>query len=168
MTKFHLTIVVAVIVGAASGPLVSRTILSQILPQSPSSQQENAEGSNQAPPATESVDGTNAASVSSALASVAKTINASSPVMLDQETRLDTAVAGPGSRLTYVYTLVNRAKKDLNISQVRQNLRSQTLANYKTHPSMRELRENNVELRYRYKDRRGEVLFEFSIAPKDF
>jgi hypothetical protein len=33
---------------------------------------------------------------------------------------------------------------------------------------MRGLRENNVELQYRYKDKYGMFLFELTVSPRDF
>ncbi|WP_449412399.1 hypothetical protein [Pandoraea soli] len=46
------------------------------------------------------------------LSSAVEQINQKGPSMLDQETRIDGATAGPGRRLTYLYTLVNHSSKD--------------------------------------------------------
>ena len=95
-------------------------------------------------------------------------LNQSLPAMLDKETRLDRTIAGPGKRFTYVFTVVNYRKKDVNLSVFQQRMKDQITANYRTRPEMQELRKNNVELRYQYKDKLGEVIYDMTVAPKDF
>ena len=252
MTKFHLAMVVAVIVGAASGPLVSRTIVPQILegsqviepaessnsplapevakntsgpqetaspkPQeaartqspgnldktagqptqeprptegvpspndspvvaarssqssttepakSPSSRTNNAAGVQWSLPARGSVTAAQSDDVASELASVSRTLNAGLPRMVTAEARLDTTIPGP-NRLTYVYTLVKRAKKDVDIAQLRRIIRSQVVSTYKSSDAMKGLREHNIELQYRYKDKYGTFFFELAVSPRDF
>jgi hypothetical protein len=44
----------------------------------------------------------------------AEQINNRGPIMVDQETRLDKSVAGPGARLTYFYSLPKYSSEDIN------------------------------------------------------
>jgi hypothetical protein len=51
-------------------------------------------------------------------------INAKAPTMMDRETRLDKAVAGPGARLTYFYSLPNYSSHDLDRNVLFTNIKS--------------------------------------------
>jgi hypothetical protein len=48
----------------------------------------------------------------------AQQINDRGPTMVDRDTRLDGASVGPGSRLTYHYTLVNHRSRDIDATRL--------------------------------------------------
>ena len=101
------------------------------------------------------------------LVETSKQINATLPIQLDSETRLDTTMAGPGNRLTYLYTLVNLSGENLDEAIV-ESLKQQLVNNYKTEPSMGAFRSNQVELHYRYRYRDGNTAATIVVSPKDF
>ncbi|HCG5954449.1 TPA: hypothetical protein NJ081_002904 [Vibrio parahaemolyticus] len=52
----------------------------------------------------------------------AKQINDSSPIMVDEETRMDGASVGPGVLLTYHYTFPNYSSKDIDSGLIKSNV----------------------------------------------
>jgi len=102
------------------------------------------------------------------LVQTADEMNKTLPMMIDKDTRFDATFAGPGSRFTYSYTLINHEKDRLDISKLREILQPQLLANYKTHEGMRHFRDKNVELHYQYKDVNGIFLTDIVVSPRDF
>jgi replication-associated recombination protein RarA len=102
------------------------------------------------------------------LATVADQTNKTLPMMIDKETRLDATMAGAGKRFTYSYTLVNYAKGEIDTSYLRKSLEPTLFANYKSNPQMKQFRDEQVELHYRYKDKQGEFLLEIIVSPTAF
>jgi hypothetical protein len=107
-------------------------------------------------------------SIEQALESTASEMNKRAPMMADKETRLDKTTTAPNKTLVYHYTLINlRAadvQKDLFVKQLRPNI----IANYKSHPDMKTLREKGVTLAYEYSDKAGVPIARFEVSPKDF
>lgn len=108
------------------------------------------------------------ARIGGALQEAADQMNQTHGKMVDDDTRLDHVDAGPGKKMTYTFTIVKHQKGDLNLVTLQKVLRTQLISNYKTKEEMKTLREYNVELCYRYKDKDGEFLFETDITPADF
>ena len=84
--------------------------------------------------------------------------------MIDSETRLDSVKSVDGN-FNYFYTLVNVDKMD-NMEDAKAFLTKNAQTNLDTASTMKIYRENNVNLSYFYKNRRGQKLFEFTIKPK--
>ena len=104
------------------------------------------------------------------LETAAADINKTLPMMVDSMTRLDKVEAGPdGSKmLIYNYTLPDMTKSNMDVPALEKTLRPQVIESYKTRVEMRSLRDANVQLDYRYKDKNGDVVVELDISPKDF
>jgi len=111
--------------------------------------------------------GRNKSRLDSSLVRAATEINTHLPMMIDSETRMEKAIAGSG-KLTYFITLPNQTKGSSDLSVLRQVLRQNVIANYKTNGVMDEVRKQNVVLDYQYKDKNAEQLFEIVVSPKDF
>jgi len=107
-------------------------------------------------------------SLDSRLARVADNMNQQLPIMADAETRLDKVTAGPGSQLTYAFTLPNQNKTNLDLPAFEKTLRQIIINNYKTNSSMVEMRTAQVKLVCLYKDKTGEVITNIAVTPKDF
>jgi DNA-directed RNA polymerase subunit RPC12/RpoP len=103
-----------------------------------------------------------------ALMEVSKTINAGLPKEVDSETRLDSVAAGPGKRLTYHFTLINKEADSIDAIALESNLKIQIVNNYRTRPDMASFRQNRVRMDYEYRDRNGLRCLSFSVSPKDF
>lgn len=97
---------------------------------------------------------------------VSRDMNATLPMQVDKDTRLDTTLPGPGRRLTYVYTYTGDAEVDQET--ITTALRPSIINGYKTSPGMAGLRDHDVELHYSYRDKLGKFLGEITVSPKDF
>ncbi|MCZ4410045.1 hypothetical protein O3Q51_14580 [Cryomorphaceae bacterium 1068] len=95
----------------------------------------------------------------------ASEINKSCPIMVDQETRLDNAVALPENIFQYNYTLVNMEKATTDIGQLETYLRPTLINNVRTNPDMKINRDNETTMSYYYKDKHGEFLFKILVTP---
>ncbi len=106
--------------------------------------------------------------VDQALVEIAKKHNATLPVQIDSETRLDRIMAEPGKRLTYFYTLFNVPRRDTDAAKFISTMKPLLINDYRTSPQMAGLRKEQVELHYCYRDRNGNIFAEFVVSPKDF
>jgi len=100
-----------------------------------------------------------------AMMEAASQINQSCPIMVDQETRLDNAVAMPGNVFQYNYTLVNLVKDSIDISGLEGYIKPVILNNVKTNPDMKGFRDNKVTMTYTYKDKDGVYITRINITP---
>ncbi len=101
------------------------------------------------------------------LQDAADEINKNIPVMVDAETRLDSASVS-GDTLRYHFTLPNEsvARKTLDPQSASAFVKEQAQKNYDTQSGMEELRQEGVLLHYFYKDQQGLDAFDFTIKPK--
>jgi hypothetical protein len=95
----------------------------------------------------------------------ASEINKSCPIMVDQYTRLDNAVAMPGNTLQYNYTLVNITKDQVNIDTVKKYIEPRIINNVKTSPELKVYRDNKTTMVYNYSDKNGIFVLKFSVTP---
>jgi hypothetical protein len=94
-------------------------------------------------------------SVENELAKVARTITLNCPKMVNVDTRLDKAVAGPGRRLTFFYSFPkfdsSHVPKKLYSAKVAETLLRRACHAQKLKPFF----QNNVSLVYHYNDKDG-------------
>lgn len=95
-------------------------------------------------------------------------INATLPRQVDKDTRLDTTIAGPGNRLTYLYTLPSLSTEDVDSVEFSKIMRPVLVNGYRTSPDMATLRNNQVELHYQYCDKSGDTIATIMVSPRDF
>lgn len=98
----------------------------------------------------------------------ASQINESCPIMVDQETRLDNAIALPGNILQYNYTLVHLVKDSVNIMDFESYIRPQIVNNIKTNPNMKAYRDNKITMAYNYKDMNGTFITKITVKPQEY
>ena len=98
----------------------------------------------------------------------AEDLNKGLPRMVDNSTRFAAATAGPGLKFSYVYTLLHASEKHPDGAAFKQGMRTKLIATYRGNPKMKNYREHNVELVYRYRDEAGAPFCEIAISPKDF
>ena len=107
-------------------------------------------------------------SVDSQLIKVANEINKNCPFMVDQYTRLDNTMAGPGKSFAYNYTVVDYEATELNIESIKGKLTPILINRIKTNEEMKCFRENKASLKYNYQDKSGVFLFSILINPEDY
>jgi glutathione peroxidase-family protein len=98
----------------------------------------------------------------------AEEINKNCPFMVDQDTRLDNTVAGPGKEFIYNYTLVNYGEDEVDKEELQNYITPFLINNIKTNEEMENFRSNKVSLTYSYKDKSGIFLFSVKIKPSDY
>lgn len=106
--------------------------------------------------------------ISKALVEVASELNKNCPMMVDNITRLDNAVALPDNVFQYNYTLLGMSKESINIDDAKQRLEPNIINFVKTNPDMKTFRDNETTINYAYKDMSGVFLFTISITPDQY
>jgi hypothetical protein len=86
--------------------------------------------------------------------------------MLDEETRLDGAKAGPGRRFTYRYTLLSR-KSEIDRSTWENTAAPAIRGRIKQARELRSLFEDGVTLVYRYDTLDGQFFDEIVVTPAE-
>lgn len=102
------------------------------------------------------------------LMNAAEEINKTCPFMIDKDTRLDSAIGGPGKTFKYNYTIINYAVEELNVEQLKSELAPDIINNVKTSPEMETFRENEVTIVYNYNDKNGNHLLQLKVIPGDY
>jgi hypothetical protein len=95
----------------------------------------------------------------------ASEINKSCPLMVDQDTQLDNSIAMPENTFQYNYTLINTEKSMVDVEQLKNYITPNLINIVKTHPDLKNFRENKVTIAYSYSDKNKEFLFKVSISP---
>jgi len=106
-------------------------------------------------------------SIEQKLVETSKNLNARLPVNVDSETRWDSTFAGPGTCLTYCYTLVNLSKSEVDPNEITLRMKPKLLEAYKTSPDMALFRDKHVTVRFQYKDKAGESVTVIEVSPAD-
>jgi hypothetical protein len=98
----------------------------------------------------------------------ASEINKTCPMMVDQDTRLDNAVALPGNILQYNYTLINLDKSEVNVDTVNKYVAPGIINNVRTNPELKVYRDNKVTMDYAYRDKNGVFVLKISVTPDKY
>jgi len=98
----------------------------------------------------------------------ASEINESCPIMVDQDTRLDNAIALPDNILQYNYTLVNWVKDSVDLKAFEDYMQPMILNNVKTNPDLKIYRDNKTTMAYNYKDMNGVFITKISITADQY
>ncbi|HET8855695.1 MAG TPA: hypothetical protein VFM60_07210 [Salinimicrobium sp.] len=92
-------------------------------------------------------------------------INANSPQLVDQFTRLDSVTAVADKSFRYHYTLFQYSKEEINLDTVNKYVRPGIIERVKTHPEMEFFRENEIIVSYLYYDKNGELVTSINVTP---
>jgi hypothetical protein len=96
----------------------------------------------------------------------ASQLNASCPIMIDKDTRLDNAAAMPNKVFQYYYTLVNVDQSEVNVDTLRKYMEPVIVNGVRTSPDLRAYRDNKVTMDYHYRDKNGVFLMKISVTPE--
>ena len=95
-------------------------------------------------------------------------INSTCPVMVDADTRLDSAIVLHGKTIEYCYTLIHVLKDSVGITNAKENLESVILNGVISSPSLAKYRENNATMVYNYNDKEGASILKICITPNEY
>lgn len=98
----------------------------------------------------------------------AKKFNKNGPIMVDEETRIDSIHVADGRKLEYCYTLVNFAKEDLDVKIFRSNLEPTLKKTVIDMKELDKLKEADVIFSYNYADKAGKPVTQIVIGPNDY
>ena len=104
--------------------------------------------------------------VADVLKEESNSLNAMLPMEIDEETRLDITYTINDDTFIYSYSLVNYDKEDFkenDIKAMRLLMEKSITDMWKTNPELVYYRINKVNLIYKYNDKFGKHLFEFSF-----
>jgi len=101
-----------------------------------------------------------------ALMKTAGELNKSCPVMVDQVTRLDNAIAMPGKVFQYNYTLISISKDSIDAKAFEDAMLPNLTNNIKSNPDLKDFRDNKVTMAYAYKDKNQVHIVTIRITPE--
>ena len=107
-------------------------------------------------------------SIDEKLVLMANELNKKAPIIVDKDTRFDNVNALLDKTVQYNYTLINYLKKDIDINQLKINLRLPILNYIKTNPDLKLFTDNKVTMEYVYKDKVGVFLFKLQFKYDDY
>jgi hypothetical protein len=107
--------------------------------------------------------------VDKVLMEMASEINKSLPVMIDSITRCDNLLALPDKTISYNCTILTDFETVmLDTLVAKQVLEPRILNTIKTYPDTKYFRDNDVTMKYCYKDESGNYLFSIVITPTQY
>ena len=99
------------------------------------------------------------------LMSMAKTLNKTCPIRVDQSTQLDNAIALPDNVFQYNYTLLNITKAEVNLDTMKKYFEPGVVNRVRTNPDMKIFRDNRATVNYTYNDMNGVFIFKIVVTP---
>jgi hypothetical protein len=99
------------------------------------------------------------------LMATASEINKTCPIMVDQYTRLENALALPNKTFQYNYTIIGIDRSQISIDTLEKYVKPGIINNIRTNPEMKELRDQKTTMIYYYKDEQGAYIHKFVITP---
>ena len=89
------------------------------------------------------------------------------PMMIDKQTRLDKVVAGPGAKITYLYTLPELASFDVSAFWISNDVRPKVTKDVCDTAELRKLLASGAALEYAYKGKDGVDINQFQVQDAD-
>jgi len=107
------------------------------------------------------------ASIEAALRTMVNEANRGMPMLLDQDTRMDSMVAGPGALLTYMYTITTLRAAENDRQILERHIHGPIKLGVCSAPDLQEFFKYGVTLRYFYRGSDGGYVAQGDITPKD-
>jgi TPR repeat protein len=98
----------------------------------------------------------------------ATTINRQCPRMIDQITRIDSAMSGPGSQLTYNYTVTTITSSEVDVGKLHEDLYATLVSSIRNDTSMMRLANKGVIFHYNYFGKDGAILTKITLDNENF
>ena len=106
------------------------------------------------------------AAIEEILTETSKKINSQLPIMVDQETRLDTTICY-GTQMYYKYTMVNYSKNDLDTEAFQNEMTTMLAKNQCNNENMVKMLRMGVTYYYNYFDKNGILIATINISKKN-
>jgi len=97
---------------------------------------------------------------------VAETTNKNCPAMIDTETQLDNLEVLPEKVFQYNYTLIHYDRSQIDTLQVKNTISQNIVSSLKGNPQLKFQRDNNITLKYQYKDKNGAYIMSIIVTPE--
>lgn len=94
-------------------------------------------------------------------------INAQAPIKIDDQTRLEKALAGPGDLMTYFYTLTTVTVAEVEPTTVLENIRPKLLSNLCNNAEMQPVLQAGAKIVYVYSDKNSEDVGRIEVVAAD-
>jgi hypothetical protein len=101
------------------------------------------------------------------LMQIVEVANKQLPLMVDNETRCDGAIAGPGKKITYLYTLINYSSYEIDSQKLKELFIPERIKAACTNEGTKYYLERNVHVGARYKGNDRGFITELDVAPSD-
>ncbi len=107
--------------------------------------------------------------VNSTLTWISQSANRTLPANVDKETSLVITTVGPGKKFTYIYSIKNYTKDEIDMS-IFKSIEKQLINSVKTSTDsgIKYFRENNITLDYIYDDKNGSTIQTIELLPSDY
>jgi thiamine biosynthesis lipoprotein ApbE len=99
---------------------------------------------------------------------MATNLNGSTPVMLDRFTRFDSASVTKDNEFCYYYTILNTTNADSLFSELKQTISENIRSQVASSPDLRIFRDNDVTLRYFYRDSLQNIVHDITVTPAQY
>ena len=99
---------------------------------------------------------------------MASNLNGSTPVMLDRFTRFDSASVTKNNEFCYYYTILNTTNADSLFKELKQSISENIRSQVASSPDLRIFRDNDVTLRYFYRDSLQNVVHDITVTPAQY
>lgn len=99
---------------------------------------------------------------------MASSLNGSTPVMLDRFTRFDSASVTMDNEFCYYYTILNTTNADSLFNELKQSISENIRSQVASSPDLRIFRDNDVTLRYFYRDSLQNIVHDITITPAQY
>ncbi|MEM7594877.1 MAG: hypothetical protein AAF383_25840 [Cyanobacteria bacterium P01_A01_bin.83] len=105
--------------------------------------------------------------ISEFLFQTAEMMNQNLPKMINQNTRWDSSVAGPGKMLSHKFTLVNYSANQIDGVELAKDMRDPIIKTICNNPAAQVFSENGVFWNINYYDNASNLIARVQVAPKD-
>ena len=95
-------------------------------------------------------------------------VNKLAPIMVDSNTRFDNAMALPGNKIQYNYTILKYAKSDIDTLALAKETKTYIVNMIKTNPKAIFFKENSIDLSASYSDSVGVYICTIFIKSDDY
>ncbi|MEI9807956.1 MAG: hypothetical protein WDO16_08835 [Bacteroidota bacterium] len=106
--------------------------------------------------------------ISDELMRMASELNKHAPVIIDSTTRFDNAIALPGYRIQYNYTILNAQKSDIDTVLLSKANKEFLLNKIKTNPKAAFFLENRIDILATYSDTTGAYICTITLSHDEY